>query len=623
MKTARTRKTTVAIATSKLGSFKWAGLLRNQAILGLLVVGSVLVGCRNQLPNFALEPAPLSGDGGGSVFFDDFSYQSNTDPYLRSMGWILVDGISGPPASAYYSRDNVTFRDDTADPSNRVAVLQATTQNTLGSMRLSRIETPIRFLEGTYAARVFFDNGPRTYRDGSVQAFYLINNTPARDPSYSEADFEYLPYDVWDPSTFAPGMWMTTWEMWARSGRNTRCLSDDRRTACKQQADYAGWHTLVIQLNRAVRAVDYYIDGVLQATAGGDFYPESSMNISFINWITNDSVSPGSSTSSRTYTVMADWVLHVKDQILTPAEVVGLVGDYRSVGIARQDTVNGQPQPASGLGAVATGSGQVELQWQDNSLDESGFKIERRTSTSGSWMQIAVVGADVTSYQDAGQLGYYYRVRAYNVQGDSTYSNEAQVAEPGTTPLPPANLTVTAVSSSQTNLSWQDNSTDEKGFKIERRLGLDGTWAQIAGVGANITTYQDSGLEAGSNYSYRVRAYNAQGDSGYSNEAQATTPAPSTSTVPLVPSSLDAVGVSSSQINLSWQDNSTNETGFKIERKRGPTGIWSQIATVGVNVTRYQSTDLVSGTRYYYRVRAYNAQGNSTYSNEATARTEK
>jgi hypothetical protein len=79
--------------------------------------------------------------------------------------------------------------------------------------------------------------------------------------------------------------------------------------------------------------------------------------------------------------------------------------------------------------------------------------------------------------------------------------------------------------------------------------------------------------------------------------------------------------VSSSRINLSWTDNSNNETGFKVERSiDGST--FTQIATVGANVTRYANTELPSLTRFYYRVRAYNAGGNSAYSNIASAKTQ-
>jgi hypothetical protein len=89
------------------------------------------------------------------------------------------------------------------------------------------------------------------------------------------------------------------------------------------------------------------------------------------------------------------------------------------------------------------------------------------------------------------------------------------------TPNPPSNLGATAVSPTQINLIWADNSGNEDGFKIERWNGS--SWAQINMVGANVNTYADSGLTGSTTYYYRVRAYNSIGDSGYSNESSATT----------------------------------------------------------------------------------------------------
>ncbi|MEQ8471964.1 MAG: fibronectin type III domain-containing protein [Marinoscillum sp.] len=91
---------------------------------------------------------------------------------------------------------------------------------------------------------------------------------------------------------------------------------------------------------------------------------------------------------------------------------------------------------------------------------------------------------------------------------------------------------------------------------------------------------------------------------------------------PAAPSSLSATATSSSQINLSWADNSSNETGFRIERKTGSGGTYSEIATVGSNITAYNSTGLSASTTYYYRVRAYNGTGNSSYSNQSNATTQ-
>jgi hypothetical protein len=79
--------------------------------------------------------------------------------------------------------------------------------------------------------------------------------------------------------------------------------------------------------------------------------------------------------------------------------------------------------------------------------------------------------------------------------------------------------------------------------------------------------------------------------------------------------------VSSSRIDLTWTDNSGDETGFRIERKTGAAGAWAQIAAAGANAAAYASTGLAAGTAYCYRVRAYNAVGNSPYSNEACATT--
>jgi uncharacterized protein len=217
---------------------------------------------------------------------------------------------------------------------------------------------------------------------------------------------------------------------------------------------------------------------------------------------------------------------------------------------------------------------------------------------------------------------YYFAVRAYKGSVTSNYSQEVSGivgssgggdTVEGTTLSAPSQLAATVASTSRVNLRWRDNSSNESGFRIERRIGT-GAWSQIASVGANVTSFASTGLRASTNYQYRVRAYNRSGTSAYSNTVATRTAAPT------APSTLAASVASTSRIDLSWRDNSNNETGFRIERRIG-TGAWSQIATVGPNVTRFASTGLRSRTTYGYRVRAYNGIGTSAYSNVVSAKT--
>jgi hypothetical protein len=136
----------------------------------------------------------------------------------------------------------------------------------------------------------------------------------------------------------------------------------------------------------------------------------------------------------------------------------------------------------------------------------------------------ATVGANVAGYTDTGVVAgntYYYRVYAYNTAGPSPYySNEAS-AELQTLPASPTLLTAVGNASS-IGLAWTDNANNEQGFRIDRKVGAAGTWGLYTSVGANVTSYTDTGVISENTYYYRVYAYNAIGNSVYySNEASA------------------------------------------------------------------------------------------------------
>src|SRR5207237_846961 len=139
------------------------------------------------------------------------------------------------------------------------------------------------------------------------------------------------------------------------------------------------------------------------------------------------------------------------------------------------------------------------------------------------------------------------------------------------------------------------------------------TFTQVGTVAANVKTYSSTGLTAATLYYFRVLATNTGGSSAASNTASGTT----LPLAPAAPSGLTATVASSSTINLAWTDNSTNETGFTIQRSTYNV-TFTQVGTVGANVNTYASTALSPATPYYFRVLATNTGGTSAASNTAS-----
>ncbi len=110
--------------------------------------------------------------------------------------------------------------------------------------------------------------------------------------------------------------------------------------------------------------------------------------------------------------------------------------------------------------------------------------------------------------------------------GATTVSAAVQItvnAPPPLAPAAPTSLTAAAISQTQINLAWADNSGNEDGFQIERGISAN-VFTQIAVVGANVTSFADTGLASNKKFYYRVRAYNGAGASAPSNTASAKTP---------------------------------------------------------------------------------------------------
>jgi hypothetical protein len=200
---------------------------------------------------------------------------------------------------------------------------------------------------------------------------------------------------------------------------------------------------------------------------------------------------------------------------------------------------------------------------------------------------------------------YQWRVKSRNSSGvESGWSEVRKMSiRYGT----PTSLSASGVSTTQINLSW-GASSDAPGNIQGYRIYRNGT--AIATVGSSTISYSDTSVACDTSYSYTVRAYKGDLESNASNTASAT-PA---NCPPAAPSNLAVSSVTPTSITLSWQDNSNNESGFRIYRWGDGANGWAfyLLATVGANATTYTQSGLAcENSLNYYEIASYNSNSES------------
>jgi fibronectin type 3 domain-containing protein len=379
------------------------------------------------------------------------------------------------------------------------------------------------------------------------------------------------------------------------------------------------WYYVTGVYNTATATLDVYVNGVLDNGVLAGTVP-SAQTLASVN------VNIGRRTGGYYFNGTIDEV-RIYNRALSQAEIQN---DMNTPVGAAADTQ--PPTVPTGLSATAISVSEIDLNWtaSTDNVGVTGYLVELcQGAGCSTFAQIGT--ASSTSFKSTSLTAgtsYSYRIRATDAAGNSSnYSSVVTAvtqAVDTTPPTAPSNLTASSISSSQITLTWTA-STDAgglHGYSIERCLTSSCVFTVIVPY-ITSTVYNDTGLTAGTSYSYRVQASDSAGNlSAYSNVATASTPAPDTQP-PTTPGNLTATASGSTQINLSWNASTDNTavTGYLLERCQGAgCSAFTQIATT--SSVSYSDTGLTAGTSYTYRGRATDAAGNlSGYSATAGAST--
>ena len=266
------------------------------------------------------------------------------------------------------------------------------------------------------------------------------------------------------------------------------------------------------------------------------------------------------------------------------------------------------------LTATPVSTTQIDLSWSDNATTETAYQIERSPDGT-TWTLWTTLDANAATYSDSGLTEgapYYYRVRATNAMGYSGWATTAAAPLLAT----PTGVAVTAVSGSQMDLQWDDNSANEGGYSIQQLIGTE--WQEVSWTLEDATIQTVAGTyEPETEYSFRVQAWSDWSASEPSNVVTVTT-----GDWPLAPTELSTTVVSGTEIDLSWVGSLGAET-YNIEQQVEDSGEWTLAGTVDAPETAFDATGLTpGGTAYLFRVSAVSEAGASAYCVAPVAETE-
>ncbi len=172
------------------------------------------------------------------------------------------------------------------------------------------------------------------------------------------------------------------------------------------------------------------------------------------------------------------------------------------------------------LRATRISENRITLQWNDHSANETGFRIRRSTAGGPAGGVLLTAPAGATSINDAPLLPgtvYNYQIQVVNgaFVGDLSSSLNVSTLASAVVPALPSVFTAVAGSGYSVSLTWKDNSTNEDEFVIERSGVPSVVWTEVGRTGFNATNLTDLSVIPDTSYTYRVKAVNGAGSSGF------------------------------------------------------------------------------------------------------------
>ncbi len=275
-------------------------------------------------------------------------------------------------------------------------------------------------------------------------------------------------------------------------------------------------------------------------------------------------------------------------------------------------------KPPGTLVSSCVNGKSIVLEWQDYTINETGFEIWRKTSSDSEWKLYETMGRNATTFTDINTSqddNYTYKVRA-KINDNSVYSDFSNETTVYTAIISaPSKLTYEVVGTTEIKLIWQDTSMVEAGFDVQRKIGPIGKWETIAYLDPNTVSYNDKWINNTDTYYYRIKVFDKSNSVNYSNEVMVTLKSPE------APSNLQAKAISSSEIMLTWKDNSINESHFIIEAMQLYS--FKEVGRVSENTTTFTYKNINTDKTLTFRVRAVNGSKLSEPSNEVAAATKK